>query len=464
MLDSLLLSHLCAASAAIVAVLVTLLALLWRRNRHLERRLATDPLTGMPSLKNFFALCQNLLAQAPTQRYVLLSGDIRHFKVVNDLFGFAMGDALLQALGICAQNMLEEGECCTRISSDQFVLLLRFRSWDHLHERLRRMGEALDRWRDDRSLPYAVELAFGAYPVRRSDTRDTQLMLDLANYARLEAKRREGSPLVVYDEHMRQQALLHQELAGRLRDALARNEIQVWHQAKVDVRSGGLVGSEALARWDHPVRGLLLPKNFLPALQRHGLAADLDMYVFTQICAHLRSWQLRNLPVYPVSCNFSAALFGRPDLPQRLTAIARSHDVSPSLLEVEITEDVIIRDTEAAWMQIIRLRELGFRTIVDDFGSGASALGILQMLSADALKIGRAFIHRDLPGKRAQAVLGHVIRLAGDLGMRVICEGVENAEQAAIIRKLGCLTAQGFFYARPEAPHEFEARLALRTS
>ena len=121
-----------------------------------------------------------------------------------------------------------------------------------------------------------------------------------------------------------------------------------------------------------------------------------------------------------------------------------------------------MNNPEAVWLQIVQLKEMGFKTAIDDFGAGYSSLGIVQMLDSDCLKIDRSFIQRDLPGHRAQIVLGNIIRLASDLGMNVICEGVETAEQSAIIMKLGCYTAQGFFYAKPEPSHEFEARLAMQ--
>jgi len=221
-------------------------------------------------------------------------------------------------------------------------------------------------------------------------------------------------------------------------------------------------GSEALARWNHPVRGMLLPRSFIPPLERNGLIAELDFFIFEQVCRNLRSWKMRNLPLHPVSCNFSRLHFGHTDFPMRLAKIARRHNVPSSLLEVEITEEAISQNPEAAWMQLIRLRELGFKTVIDDFGTGYSALSLLQMLCADAIKIDREFIRRDLPGQRAQTVLGHIIRMAKDLEMNVICEGVENAEQASIIMKLGCSVAQGYFYAKAEPAYAFETRLAMQ--
>ena len=448
----------------VVSVVLLLVCLSNKCSRicRMEAQMNKDDLTGLPNMEKLKAVCSGLLTTQITAEYMLLSGDICQFKAINDQFGFGMGDRLLQAYAsILQRNVLPE-ECCARISSDLFVLLLRFESWEQLATRVREMDNELDEWRRQQALPYTVRTVYGAYHVPKAQHYDVQLMLDMANYARLEAKRSPGIPLVLYNERMRQEALLCQELNGKLDEALANGEIEVWHQAKVDMRTGTIVGSEALVRWNHPQRGLLLPGSFIPLFERNGLVTAIDFYVFEQTCRSLRSWKVRNLPLHSVSCNFSRLHFDRPNFTQRLADIADRHGVPRHLLEIEITESAIMNNPEAVWVQIVQLKEMGFKTAIDDFGAGYSSLGIVQMLDTDSLKIDRSFIQRDLPGRRAQIVLGNIIRLADDLGMNVICEGVETAEQSAIIMKLGCYTAQGFFYARPEPTHDFEARLAMQ--
>ena len=455
----------CAVSLLFILLVVALLVGLANkcsRICRMEALLNKDELTGLPNMEKLKTLCPDLLTTQVTADYMLLSGDICQFKTINDQFGFGMGDRLLQAYAaILKRNVLPE-ECCARISSDLFVLLLRFDNWEQLAARVREMDNELDEWRKQQSLPYTVRTVYGAYQVPKAQHYDVQLMLDMANYARLEAKRSSGIPMVLYNERMRQEALLCQELNGKLEEALANGEIEVWHQAKVDMRTGTIVGSEALVRWNHPQRGLLLPGSFIPLFERNGLVTSIDFCVFEQTCRSLRSWKLRNLPMHAVSCNFSRLHFDRPNFTQRLADIADRHGVPRHLLEIEITESAIMNNPEAVWVQIVQLKEMGFKTAIDDFGAGYSSLGIVQMLDTDSLKIDRSFIQRDLPGRRAQIVLGNIIRLADDLGMNVICEGVETAEQSAIIMKLGCYTAQGFFYAKPEPTHDFEARLAMQ--
>ena len=446
----------------LVAALLICLGHKCSRICSMEAQLNKDELTGLPNMEKLKSLCSALLTTQVTADYMLLSGDISQFKTINDQFGFGMGDKLLQAYAAILQRNVLPEECCARISSDLFVLLLRFENWEQLAARVREMDNELDEWRRQQLLPYTVRTVYGAYHVPKAQHYDVQLMLDMANYARLEAKRSTGIPLVLYNERMRQEALFCQELNGKLEESLTNGEIEVWHQAKVDMRTGTIVGSEALVRWNHPQRGLLLPGSFIPLFERNGLVTSIDFFVFEQTCRSIRSWKLRNLPLHSVSCNFSRLHFDRPNFTQRLADIADRHGVPRHLLEIEITESAIMNNPEAVWVQIVQLKEMGFKTAIDDFGAGYSSLGIVQMLDTDCLKIDRSFIQRDLPGRRAQIVLGNIIRLAEDLGMNVICEGVETAEQAAIIMKLGCYTAQGFFYAKPEPTHDFEARLAMQ--
>ncbi len=446
----------------LVAALLICLGSKCSRICSMEAQLNKDELTGLPNMEKLKSLCSALLTTQVTADYMLLSGDICQFKTINDQFGFGMGDRLLQAYAAILQRNVLPEECCARISSDLFVLLLRFDNWEQLAARVREMDSELDEWRKEQSLPYTVRTVYGAYHVPKAQHYDVQLMLDMANYARLEAKRSTGIPMVLYNERMRQEALLAHELNGKLEEALANGEIEVWHQAKVDMRTGTIVGSEALVRWNHPQRGLLLPGSFIPLFERNGLVTSIDFFVFEQTCRSIRSWKLRNLPLHAVSCNFSRLHFDRPNFTQRLADIADRHGVPRHLLEIEITESAIMNNPEAVWVQIVQLKEMGFKTAIDDFGAGYSSLGIVQMLDTDCLKIDRSFIQRDLPGRRAQIVLGNIIRLADDLCMNVICEGVETAEQSAIIMKLGCYTAQGFFYAKPEPTHDFEARLAMQ--
>ena len=207
-------------------------------------------------------MCIRDSSNADANGRILLFGDICQFKTINDQFGFSTGDQLLCAYADILRDNVAENELCARISADMYVLLLRYDGWENLRARLRHMDDKLDLWRQQQEMPYRINTVYGAYIVNRAEGRDVQLMLDLANYARREAKRNSTFNVLLYDEHMRQEALLHQELNGRLETALKEGELVPWFQAKVDMRTGAIIGSEALVRWNHPVHGLLMPGSF----------------------------------------------------------------------------------------------------------------------------------------------------------------------------------------------------------
>ena len=198
----------------LVAALLICLGHKCSRICSMEAQLNKDELTGLPNMEKLKSLCSALLTTQVTADYMLLSGDISQFKTINDQFGFGMGDKLLQAYAAILQRNVLPEECCARISSDLFVLLLRFDNWEQLAARVREMDNELDEWRRQQLLPYTVRTVYGAYHVPKAQHYDVQLMLDMANYARLEAKRSTGIPLVLYNERMRQEALFGQELKG----------------------------------------------------------------------------------------------------------------------------------------------------------------------------------------------------------------------------------------------------------
>ena len=441
-----------AISILFVLLLVLLLVCLGNkcsRICRMEAQLNKDELTGLPNMEKLKSLCTALLTTQVTADYMLLSGDICQFKTINDQFGFGMGDRLLQAYAsILQRNVLPE-ECCARISSDLFVLLLRFESWEQLATRVREMDNELDEWRKKQALPYTVRTVYGAYHVPKAQQYDVQLMLDMANYARLEAKRSSGIPMVLYNERMRQEALLCQELNGKLDEALNSGEIEVWHQAKVDMRTGTIVGSEALVRWNHPQRGLLLPGSFIPLFERNGLVTGIDFYVFEQTCRSLRSWKVRNLPLHPVSCNFSRLHFERPNFTQRLADIADRHGVPRHLLEIEITESAIMNNPDAVWVQIVQLKEMGFKTAIDDFGAGYAGLALLADFQPDLIKLDMGLIRNLDTDCNRRTIVGNLVRMCEEMHIQVIGEGVETVGERDALRDAGVYLMQGYLFARP---------------
>lgn len=457
--------HLVEVGCSMLAVFGVILLLLGynliiktKSNHRIQALLYRDGLTDLDNMNKFYVECGRLLQKAPSGSYALLYGDINQFKTINDNLGFAVGDQILRAFGAILQRNVRDGECCARASADHFILLLRYSEWASLLARIEEIGMQLDEWRRMQDMAYRIVTVFGVYLVNETEGLDVHRMLDFANYARRNAKQT-AKNIVLYDEKMRQEALLQRELEGRLEIALGQGEFEAYFQPKVDMRDGALIGSEALVRWNHPTRGLLMPGSFIPFFERNGSVVEVDLYIYELVCRTVREWLERGVAVNPVSCNFSSLHFDSPEFPELVTEIADRHNVPHALLELEITESAIMRNPQIVCAQVLRLKERGFMISIDDFGSGYSSLGQLQQLMADVLKLDRSFVRRGMFGTRERIVISNVIHMAGELGMQVICEGVENVKQAEMLIELGCYYAQGFYYAKPMPRKVFEELL-----
>lgn len=422
-----------------------------------------DSLTGLSTLEKFKEECAAHLEEESGHAHAIIQFDISKFKIINDKFGFATGDKLLQTCGAALQSNLTDSEICARCFADQFAALVQYDGLDALKSRVRHIIGIMEQWRAASNLPGRIDIHCGVYIFEgdSESVHDIQQALDLAGYALQAAKRQGKSHLVVYDESMRKVSLLHQDLEGGICAALEKGELQVWFQPKVDMLTNAIIGSEALVRWYHPTRGLLLPGVFMPLFERSGDVLQVDFCIFEQVCNALRHWQKSGIDVSTVSCNFSSQHLERPEFSRKLVEIASRYNIAHGLLEVEITESTMLRNPEAANIQIRQLKSLGFRTTIDDFGSGYSSLGLLQLFAADVIKFDRSFLKRNISGERAQIVLGNMITLTRQLGMSAICEGVETEEQANILMRHGCYSAQGFYYARPMPAREFGKMLKI---
>lgn len=427
-----------------------------RSSRRIQELLYRDELTGLDNINRFYVRAGQVLSAKPSGQYAVLYCDIDRFKLINDTFGFEEGDEVLRTLGKILQQSTEEHDCCARLSADNFVMLKHYGQWDALTSHLGQVQEELNRWREERGIiPYGIAISFGAYPVDADEQHDIHQILDFANYAMRSAKDVSGGSVVLYDEQMRKKALFEQELEGRLASALEQNEFEAYYQPKVDMDTGKVVGCEALVRWNHPERGLLMPGSFVPFFEKKGTIVRVDFHMFEQVCRTVRRWLDENRPVVTVSCNFSQLHFGQTGFVRQVSEIADRFRVPHYLLEIEITESTIAGASERVASVLAELKQLGFQIAIDDFGSGYSSLGQLQRLRADVLKLDRSFVCAGLQGTREQIVIANLVNMASELGMEVVCEGVETMVQVKVLQDIGCRVAQGYYYYRPMQTEAF---------
>ncbi|MFC7610094.1 putative bifunctional diguanylate cyclase/phosphodiesterase [Teichococcus aestuarii] len=419
------------------------------RVRHMAEH---DVLTGLPNRLLFGERLNRTLAQALAGGdggFALHGIDIDNFKAVNDSLGHPAGDQLLQAAAMRMLGCLRPGDMLARISGDEFAVIQpgvpdASEARELAARLVRAMAEPFHL--EGRPLHSGISVGTVLGPEHGRSAAVLQQRSDIALYR---AKAEGRGRAVLFDPAMEEALQERRQLALELAEALRAEALALVYQPKFSIASLGPVGCEALLRWNHPVRGPISPARFVPLAEESGMAEALGRYVLRQACRQIRRWQEEGLEV-PVAVNLSANLFAGEQAVRMVAAALEEGGVQPRLLEIELTEGVFIHSAEAAQLALEALHRLGVRVALDDFGTGYSSLGYLQHLPFDVLKVDRTFVRELHPENcNSRWIVDTILRLARGLGVRVVAEGVETAEQLAVLRQLGCDAAQGFLLGRP---------------
>ncbi|HOF50761.1 MAG TPA: EAL domain-containing protein [Rhodoferax sp.] len=435
-----------------------LFAQLQSKNEQLQQLALYDHLTGLPNRALFTDLVQReiLLARRTQQQFAVLFIDLDRFKAVNDTMGHAAGDALLVELARRLREVLRDVDVVCRQSGDEFLVLVRnVEHWEWL-------GEVADRILQVVEGP--VGLANGAARISASigiarfpdDAEDFEPLVKCADIAMYQAKSLGRARYSFFHSELNAQLLAHMELEKQLAQAIRGGELVLHYQPQVDAVSGVLVGLEALVRWKHPERGLLFPGQFIAVAEESGLIAEMGVWTLREACRQQALWKARGLQVGTMAVNVSALEFRDHRLLDSLQAALQESGVSPGELEVEITESVLMAETDTSLRIIARLHELGVGIAIDDFGTGYSSLSYLKRLRPTQLKIDRSFVRDADTDSDSRAIVTGVISLAKALGLNMVAEGVETEQQRQFLRDAGCHTLQGFLIARPLAVDALE--------
>jgi diguanylate cyclase (GGDEF)-like protein/PAS domain S-box-containing protein len=410
-----------------------------------------DGLTGLPNRNMFLGELDRTIARARRQdmRFAVCFIDLDHFKTVNDRLGHAAGDELLRVMATRLRGAVRASDLVARLGGDEFVVLLEEGGGpgelDALgHKLLTAMGEPV-------VLQGCTFLVTGSVGLSMfpQDGADAATLLKNADAAMYQAKGRGKNNVQFYTAELADIAARQFELESELRLALAREELLLHYQPRFDVRTGALLGLEALVRWRHPKRGLVPPDEFIPLAEQRGLIVPLGRWVIRAACRQLRDWRAAGLAPPPVAVNLSARQFADDALVGDFQEAMARHGVLAHELEVELTESVLMADPERANEVLQQLCRMGLKIAIDDFGTGYSSLSYLQRFPARTVKIDRSFI-RKLPDSSADtAITTAVISMAHSLGLTVVAEGVETPQQLQQLRELGCDEAQGFLLGRP---------------
>jgi len=425
---------------------------------------AFDPLTGLPNQTLFhdkLAACLERVAQEPGYSFAVLLLDLDRFKVVNDSLGHGAGDELLihvaQRLRSAVRSTPPSQEAAhdliARFGGDEFAILLENVNQDGAIRIAERIRESIHATFKLETTEVVTTASIGIVPGNSGYRTPAEVLRD-ADTAMYKAKSLGRSRFEVFDAEMRAQAVARLELESDLRRAVDNREFVLYYQPKVSLKTGKIMGVEALIRWRHPARGIVPPDEFIPLAEETGLIVPIGLWVLREACLAMRRWhtEFPTVPALEVSVNVSVRQFREPDLQARIAAILAETQLDPTSLQLEITESVLMDDLDSVACLLNNLKTLGVGLKIDDFGTGYASLKCLNRLPFDVLKIDRSFV-LNMSGKDGTGdTVRTILQLAEKLGMEVVAEGIERKDQLLELQSLHCDYGQGYYFSRPVEP------------
>ena len=413
-----------------------------------------DPLSGLPNRKLFDLRLEQSLSDAHSKQLplALVTIDLDDFKAINDVQGHLVGDAVIKEIGLRLPACLRRGDTLARIGGDEFSVILPCADEASASQITERILQAITPPVRVEGMEVLVSASIGIslFPADGTNSLTLRRHADLAMYS---AKTRKLGK-AFYEPWMNRRAAERAQLAQHLRRAIEQNELELHYQPKVNLATGAMVGVEALLRWQHPVLGHVAPLQFIPIAEATGLIIPIGEWALREACRQGRRWQLEGRPPVRLGVNVSAMQFERDDFTQTVERALRDTGFSADLLELELTESVVMLNVEASGARMNELRRLGISVAVDDFGTGFSCLSYLSLLPVNVLKIDRSFVAELREKSTAFPVIKAIINLAQSLGFTTVAEGIETREQAAMLLELGCTEGQGYLFSRPCPAHE----------
>jgi diguanylate cyclase (GGDEF)-like protein len=415
-----------------------------------------DQLTGLPNRLYLAAHLPRAIDDARRDGSLLavLFLDLDRFKHINDSRGHETGDKLLQTVAERIRAAVREEDLVVRMGGDEFVVVLKGpRGAVQVNEAAARMNEALSApvVVDGRALVTTVSIGVSLYP--RDGTNMGEL-LKHSDTAMYHAKDRGRNNYQLFSPIMHHRLKERVAIEASLRKAMESGALQVHYQPIIDIGTRQIVALEALLRWKHPVQGYIKPSRFIPVAEETGLIVPIGDFVLESVVRDLATWRDDSAQVVPIAINISGAQLRRTNLRDSIVRVTQACGVSPSLLQLELTESTIFEQRESRYGEahedvIDALRDLGLRIAIDDFGTGYSSLAYLKRWRVDYLKIDRSFVRDVVTDSSDLAIVGAIVAVAGHMNVKVIAEGIESWQQLDTLRELGCLYAQGYLFARP---------------
>lgn len=421
-----------------------------------------DPLTSLPNRLLAKDHLEMAIAYANREntKAALLFLDLDNFKTINDSLGHTIGDALLKAVAMRLRESARNTDTICRLGGDEFLVLLPDTT---VSESVPAIAEKILSHLStpfnigDYQLSTSASIGIAVYP---DDGNDFDTLLKKADTAMYQSKKSGRNTYRFHTEQMNVSAIEHHQMLSGFARALKHHEFVLHYQPQIDLVSGTVIGAEALIRWLHPERGLVAPAHFISIAEDSGHIVPIGEWVLQEACRQAVAWQNAGLPELVIAVNLSAVQFKRGNLEMSVTQALTHSGLAPEFLELELTESILIQNTENILATVHRLKALGLKLSIDDFGTGYSSLSYLNRFAVDKLKIDQSFIRNMVEDPGNAAIVRAIIQIAKSLNLKTIAEGVEDESQLAPLRLHHCDEVQGYHFGRPMPADEFARYLA----
>ncbi|MBC3797698.1 GGDEF and EAL domain-containing protein [Acetobacterium tundrae] len=420
-----------------------------------------DDLTKSTNKRTFKEKAEKL-RKDKSQKYAFIVMDIDNFKLINDIFGYSGGDSLLIHIANTLFVHIKENEVYGRITGDKFYLFLSYAAKSQLESRIKKITDDILIFKFDSNTSFNIVVVSGIYVIE-----DSSITIDMiSDRASLAAKMIKGgyaSACSFYNDAIRNQILNDNEIENEMHEGLENKDFKVFLQPKFNVKTEKIVGAEALIRWHHPRKGIIHPNSFIPLFEKNGFVTEIDMFVFEEICKMQKAWKAEGRKPLIISVNMSRLHLNNPAFVANLTAISEKYDVRPEVMELELTESTFSGNMGIVLDVTRKLHNIGFRLSIDDFGSAYSSFNMLKDIFIDVVKIDREFFNETTSTIRGKTIVKSIVKMAKDLEIEIVAEGIETMEQVDFLCEIGCDLAQGFYYAKPMPISDFIVLLDKKT-
>lgn len=420
-----------------------------------------DPLTGLANRFLFQDRLLNSMLMVKEKQHLaaVFLLNIDRFKNINNSFGFLIGDLLLTELAQRIKGNLRENESLYRIGADHFALVLTgiqkvqevFRAASRIQKTVLDKPFTVE----ENEISITASIGISIYPL---DSKDVQDIIQNAEISMHRAKQQGGNQYQLYQPDMNLKSFENLLMETKLRKAIERNEFVVYYQPQICLKTGSLVGAEALARWKERDFGLISPDRFIPLAEEIGLIDSIGFYILQQACVQTETWQTAKKSDFTVAVNLSAKQFRQKNLPKKIEKALRATRLDSRFLEIEMTESAAVENVQVVIQNLKDIASLGIKLAIDDFGTGYSSFAYLKNFPLHKLKIDKSFIFELLNDPKSRAIVATIISLGHNLGLKVIAEGVETKEQLETLKEMGCDEVQGYYYSQPVAAKDFQEK------